>query len=342
MHQNFFIKSKGSAMMTALKSYVARTLFASAGILLLTGTIHGQTDFPNRRIHVVVPYPAGGIVDIVTRIVTDKLTESGASRSWSKPSRGRTAILPGIKSRAPHQTDTHGPLSDPRLWPTPRLYANLRYSEKNFVPVGAVAWAPSVFVVHPSLPVNTMAEFIAHVRKNPGVLNWASPGLGTSQHLNTAIFINATKLDMTAVPYGGQPAGIIDLMANRVQFMVASIGLVAQHINSAAVKPLAVLGIARSPLLPAVPTVSEAGYPEINVVPWYGYGVPRATPQAVVDKIVAAFGEALKVPKVREALERQAVQPMEPMTASELAELYAADTEKYAKVIREAGLKISD
>jgi tripartite-type tricarboxylate transporter receptor subunit TctC len=95
-------------------------------------------------------------------------------------------------------------------------------------------------------------------------------------------------------------------------------------------------------LLPAVPTVSEAGYPEINVVPWYGYGVPRGTPQPIVDKIASAFGETLKVAKVRKSLEKQALQPMEPMTASQIAELYAADTEKYAKVIRETGLKIPD
>jgi tripartite-type tricarboxylate transporter receptor subunit TctC len=190
--------------------------------------------------------------------------------------------------------------------------------------------------------VNTIGELIAYARKNPGALNWASPGLGTSQHLNTAIFLNAAKLEMTVVPYGGQPAAIIDLIANRVHFMVASIGLVAQHINSAAVKPLAVLGTARSPLLPAVPTVSEAGYPEINVVPWYGYGVPRGTPQPIVEKIAGAFGETLKVAKVRESLEKQALAPMEPMTASQIAELYAADTEKYAKVIRETGLKIPD
>jgi len=109
-----------------------------------------------------------------------------------------------------------------------------------------------------------MAEFIDYVRQRPGALAWASPGVGTSQHLNMAIFLNATKLDMVGVPYGGQPPGILDLMANRVQFKVASIGLVAQHIKSGALRPLAVLGTARSPLLPDVPTVSEAGYPALT------------------------------------------------------------------------------
>jgi tripartite-type tricarboxylate transporter receptor subunit TctC len=156
------------------------------------------------------------------------------------------------------------------------------------------------------------------------------------------MFLNATKLDMVVVPYGGQPAAIVDLMANRVQFAVSSIGLVAQHIASGAIKPLAVLGITRSPLLPKVPTMSEVGYPEVNVVPWYGYAVPRGTPRPVIERIAGGFIDTLKVARVRELLEQQSLQPVAPMTLAEIGELYAADTEKYAKVIRESGIKRSD
>jgi tripartite-type tricarboxylate transporter receptor subunit TctC len=314
----------------------------AAAFALVTSSASAQTDFPNRRIHMVVPYPAGGIVDIVTRIVTDRLSEV-----WRQPiiveakpsASGNLAWDQVARAEPDGYTWT---FIGPAIMANPRMYANLRWSEKSFVPVGAVVWAPSALVVHPSLPVNTLAEFIDYVRKHPGALNWANPGIGTSQHLNTAIFLNTTKLDMVAVPYGGQPPGILDLMANRVHFKIASIGLVAQHIKSGALKPLAVLGTTRSPLLPDVPTVTEAGFPEINVVAWYGYAVPRATPQPVIDKIAAGFTEALKVAKVRELLEKQALQPVEPMSVSALAELYAADTEKYAKVIREAGIKRSD
>src|SRR5262249_8397237 len=148
-------------------------------------------------------------------------------------------------------------------------------------------------------------------------LNWANPGIGTSQHLNIAIFLNATKLDMVAVPYGGQPRAILDLMANRVQFEIASIGLVAQHVNAGTLKALAVLCTTRSPMLPNVQTVREAGYPEINVVPWYGCGAPHGTPQRIIDKIVAGFNEVLRNPSVRESLQSQALQPVEPMNATE-------------------------
>ena len=168
------------------------------------------------------------------------------------------------------------------------------------------------------------------------------PPIGSSPHLNIAIFLNATKLNVVAVPYNGAPATILDLMANRVQLTMLPLGLVVQHINSGAMKALAVFGTIRSQLVPNVPTMSEAGYPEVNVVPWYGYGAPRGTPQPVIDKIVAGFNEVMKVPSVRGALQKQALQPMEPMSADEIAELYAADAEKYAKIIREAGIKLSD
>jgi len=317
-------------------------LMLATALMLFTSAAYAQTDFPNRRIHMMVPYPAGGIVDIATRIVTDKLSEIWRQPIVVEAKPGASGNLAWDQvSRAAPDGYTWTVIS-PAVMANPRMFANLRWSEKSFVPVGAAVWSPSALVVHPSLPVSTVAEFIDYVRKRPGVLNWANPGIGTSQHLNTAIFLNATKLDMVAVAYGGQPAGILDVMANRVHFKIASIGLVAQHINSGALKPLAVLGATRSPLLPNVSTVSEAGYPEINVVAWYGFAVPRGTPQPVIDKIMAVFNEGLKDPRVRELLEKQALQPVEPMSASQLGELYAEDTEKYAKVIREAGIKRSD
>jgi tripartite-type tricarboxylate transporter receptor subunit TctC len=321
---------------------MVRKLALVAAFLALAQTADAQTDFPNRRIHITLPYPAGGIVDIVTRIVTDRLSES-----WRQPiiieakptAGGNVAWDQVARAEADGYVWT---FVGPAIMANPRMYPNLRWSEKNFTPVAAIAWAPSVLVVHPSLPVSTVADFIDYVGKRPGALNWGNPGIGTSQHLNTAIFLNATKLDMQSVPYAGQPPAILDLMANRVQFNVSSVGLVAEHINRGALKALAVLGAARSPLLPNVPTVAEAGYPEINVVPWYGYAVPRGAPQPVLEKIAAGFHEAIKVAKVRELLQKQGLEPMEPISLAEIAALYAADTEKYAKVIREAGIKRSE
>ena len=319
-----------------------RIVLVFAVLLAAAVPAAAQSDYPNRRIHVLVPYPAGGIVDIATRIVTDKLSET-----WRQPI--IVEAKPGANGNVAWELAARAEpdgyswvFIGPAVMANPHMYANLRWNEKSFVPAGATVWAPSVFVVHPSLPVSTMSELIDHARRHPGKLNWGSPGLGTSQHLNAVIFLNATRLDMLSVPYAGQPPAILDLMANRVQLKVASIGLVAEHIKRGALKPLAVLGATRSPLLPDVPTMTEAGYPEINVVPWYGYAVPRGTPQPVVEKIFAGFVEAMTSPRVRELFEKQALQPMEPLSAQELAALYAADGEKYAKVIRDAGMRRSE
>jgi len=303
---------------------------------------YAQTDFPNRPIHMVLPYPTGGIVDVATRIVTDKLSEI-----WRQPIvvEAKPAASGNLAwdevSRAKPDGYTWTYLSTANMT-NPRLYANLRWSEKSFVPVGATVWGPTVLVVHPSLPVNTVAEFILHGRKHPGVLMWANAGVGTSLHLNMALFLNATRLDVVAVPYNGGPQAVLDLMANRVQFIMGYVGLFSQHIDSGALKALAVLGPTRSPFLPDVPTMSEAGYPTLNAAAWWGYGVPRGTPRPIIDKIVAGFNEVMKIPSVREALQKQALQPVEPMNADELAELYAADTGKYAKIIREANITIPE
>ncbi len=302
---------------------------------------NAQTDYPNRRIHIVLPYPAGGIVDIVTRIITDNL-----QKQWGQPiiiepkpaANGNPAWDQVSRAEPDGYTWT---FISPATMANPRMQ-NLRWSEKSFTPFAAAVWAPSALVVHPSMPVTTVKEFIAYAKANPGKLNYAHPGVGTSQYLNMMIMTHATKIEAVGVPYRGQPPGIMDLIADRVHFKLASIGLIAEHVESKSLKAIAVLGASRSPLLPQTPTFTEAGYPEINVVPWYGYGVPAGTPKAIVEKINAGFTKALADKDVRAALEKQALQPVDPMDAGQVAALYAADTEKYAKVIREAGIRVGD
>jgi len=322
---------------------LARSFLLTIVALVMSGSASiAQNDFPARRIQILLPYPAGGIVDIVTRIVAEKLSEQ-----WNQPiiveskpgANGNIAWDQVSRAEPDGYTWT---FFSPAVIANPRMQPSVRWSEKSFTPVAAVVWAPSVVVVNPALPVNTMKEFVDYVRKNPGVTSYANPGTGTSQHLNTAIMLNAAKLEMTAIPYRGQPAAILDLFANRVNMKVASIGLVAQHIQTGALRPLAVLGKSRSPMLPSVPTMTEAGFPEINVVAWYGYSVPRGTPQPVVDKIHAGFSSVLKDPAVRSALERQALQVVEPMNLNEIGALVEADTSKYAKVIEDANIRLND
>ena len=322
-----------------------RLLAAALIAAMLAGSpaaARSQTDYPNRRVHVIVPYPAGGIVDIVTRIVTEKVSALWGTPFVIEAKPGANSNL-GTDFAARAEPDGYTwTFLGPAVMANPRIYPNLRWSEKSFTGVGVIAWAPAAMVVNPGSPANSVKEFVDLAKKQPGVLNYGNAGIGSSVHLNSVIFMNGTGTQITSVPYKGQPPAILDLMADRIHVKFASIGLVAQHAQEKKIKALAVIGNRRSPLLPDVPTMAEAGYPETNVVPWYGFAVQRGVPQPVVDKINAAIGQALGDPNVRRLLEVQALQPVEPMSPQQIAELMAKDTERYAKVIQDANIKLNE
>lgn len=299
-----------------------------------------QTDFPNKSVHVVLPYPAGGIVDNVTRVVTNKL-----AAIWKQPvvvepkpgANGNIAWDQVARAKADGYTWS---FYGPALIANPRIQDKVTFSEKDYVPIGGMVWVPWVLVVHPGVPAKNLKEFVDYVRANPGKLNVANGGTGSSGHINMSIFLNATKLDLVEIQYRGQPPAIIDQLAGRVEFAIASPSLVLQYIQSGQLRALGVVAKSRLPELPDVPTMAELGYPETNVVAWYGLVAPKGTPAPVVEKIVSGVNEALKDGDVRKALESQMVQVMDPMTAQALQDLVASDTEKYGKIIKDANIRI--
>jgi tripartite-type tricarboxylate transporter receptor subunit TctC len=316
---------------------VGCVLLIAAGIL---SQAHAQPAFPTKPVQIILPYPAGGIVDNITRVVTNKL-----SAIWKQPivvepkpgANGNIAWDQLMRSRPDGYTWS---FYGSAVIANSRIQDGVTFSEKNFVAIGGMVWVPWVLVVHPSVPASTLKEFVDYVRANPGKLNVANGGTGSSGHLNTAIFLNATKLEMEEIQYRGQPPALLDLVAGRVQFALASPSLVLQYIQLGQLKPLAVVARSRLPQLPDVPTMSEVGYPEANVVAWYGLCAPKDTPADIVEKIVGGVNEALKDPGVRTALEGQMTQVMDPMTPAELQALVASDTEKYGKIIKEANIKV--
>ena len=299
-----------------------------------------QTDFPNKPIHIVLPYPAGGIVDNVTRVVTNKLSTILAQPIVIEPKPGANGNIAWDQvSRAKPDGYTWS-FYGPALIANSRIQDGVTFSEKDYVAIGGMVWVPWVFVVHPGVPANTMKEFIDYVRANPGKLNVANGGTGSSGHLNMSIFLNATKLDLVEIQYRGQPPALMDQLAGRVEFSIASPSLVLDYIKTGKLKALGVVAKSRLAELPDVPTMSELGYPETNVVAWYGLSAPKDTPAPVVAKIVGGMNEALKDPAVRKSLEAQMTQVMDPMTPEQLQALVASDTEKYAKVIKDANIRI--
>lgn len=315
------------------------------GLMMLAavGALSGaqaQSEFPNKAIQIVLPYPAGGIVDNITRVVTNKLATIWKHPIVIEPKPGANGNIAWDQVMRAKPDGYTWSFYGPAIIANSRIQDGVTFSEKNFVPIGGMVWVPWVLVVHPSVPASTVKEFVDYVRANPGKLNVANGGTGSSGHLNTAIFLNATKLKMEEIQYRGQPPALLDLVAGRVQFALASPSLVVQYIQSGKLKALGVVAQNRLPQLPDVPTMSEVGYPETNVVAWYGLCAPKDTPADIVEKIVSGVNEALKDPAVRTALESQMTQVMEPMTPAKLQALVESDTEKYAKIIKEANIKV--
>jgi len=299
-----------------------------------------QGEFPNKLIRVIVPYPAGGIVDVIARAITERL-----SATWGQPivveaKPGANSNL-GTEQVAQSRPDGYTWLfTGPAFMANPRFYDKLSWSEKSFAGVGVAVWAPSLLVVPAASPAKTAAEFVAFAKSKPGELNFGNPGVGSSIHLNAMIFVDQTGIKLTDVQYRGQPPAILDLLENRIQMTLASQALIVQHVKEGKLRALAIVGKERSAQLPDVPTFAEAGYPAANVVPWYGFLVPAATPRPVIDKIVAGINGALADADTKKRLEAMGVATAAPLNADEIARTISLDTEKFAKVIKDSNIKL--
>jgi tripartite-type tricarboxylate transporter receptor subunit TctC len=300
-----------------------------------------QSDYPSRRINVIVPYPAGGIVDIAMRVITDRVSKVLGQPITIENKPGANGNLgTDLAARADADGYTWG-FMGPATLANPHIYPGLRWSEKSFTTVGITTWAPAALIVNPGSPANTVKEFIELAKKSPGALNFGNAGVGASTHLNAVLFMQNNGIQLTTVPYTGQPAFLTDMMADRIQFAVAAIGLSAENVKAKKLKALAVISNKRSSLLPDVPTMTEAGYGDTNMVPWYGIAVPKDTPRPIVEKINAAINEALKDSAVKELYEKQALEAIEPKSLKDIEAIVAKDAELYAKIVKDNNIKVT-
>src|ERR1700675_1781258 len=305
-------------------------LAASAAAMLLgvAPCAQAQGNYPNRPIHIVVPYPAGGIVDIVARAVTEQV-----GRDWKQPviSEARPGGNSNIGTAAVARSDPDGYtwlITGPAVLVNPTLYKDAGWDAlKDFKCVGLAIWNQSVAVVNPTMPAKTLAEFVALARAKPGQLNFGNPGTGSSIDLTAQKLFQVANIKLANIGYKGQPPALIDLITNLMHFEIASLELALPHIKAGTVKPLAVFTDKRVADLPDVPTIAEAGFAEAAYVPWYGIYVPSATPDAIVDKINDAINKALQNHEVQRQLSLANI-PGKPMPLGELASLMKADHEK--------------
>ena len=297
---------------------------------------------PDRPIRVVLGTPAGSGHDTSTRHLVEGL-RTALGQSFvveNRPGADGMIAVRQVVAAAPDGFTVLAAVGSQAII-NPAIYANPGYEVlRDLEPVSLVAHQPMAIAVHPSVPATTVRDLVAWSRAHPGTVNY---GAGTSTFfLATESFKRRSGADLMHIPYNGGGPAAQALVAGTVQVAILPTTILLGHAEAGRVRLLAVSGPKRFARIPDVPTFTEAGYPEINVVAWYGYGVPANTPAAVVEKINQGFNEALRDPEVRAALEKQALQPVAPMTAAEVAALYASDTEKYAKVIREANIRLGD
>jgi len=296
-------------------------------------------DYPTRPVRFVVGYPAGGATDIIARLIGQKLSERMGQQFIieNKPGAGNNIGTESVVNAAPDGYTVL--LVNPANFVNASLYANLNFNFiRDIAPVASFNRVPNVMTVAPSVPAKTVAEFIAYVKANPGKVNMASSGNGTSVHLSGELFMAMSGAKMLHVPYKGAAPAITDLLGDRVQVIFDNMPSIIGHIKGGALRALAVTTATRSPELPDVPTVAET-VPGYEASALFGMGAPKKTPPEIIAKLNQAINAVLADPEVKKRLIELGGDPLI-STPEAFGEMIAAETEKWEKVVKFAGLRI--
>ena len=322
--------------------HLAACVAIAALVLASTPPASAQTDaYPSKPIRIVVPFPAGGTTDILARAVAQKITEAWGQSVVvdNRPGAGGNIGAELVAKSAPDgYTLLMGTVGTHAI--NTSLYAKMPFDHvKDFTPVVLVAGVPNVLVVHPSVPAKSVAELVAYAKANPGKLNFASSGSGTSIHLSGELFKTSAGVQMTHVPYKGSAPALTDLMGGQVQLMFDNLPSALPHIKAGKLRALAVTSTVRAPTLPDVPTIAESGFPGFEASSWFGLLAPAGTKPEVVAKLNAEVRKWLETPEAREKLASQGANAAGG-TPEDFARHIAAETAKWARVVKESGAKV--
>jgi tripartite-type tricarboxylate transporter receptor subunit TctC len=312
--------------------------FVALASLALAGAAFAA-DYPTRPVKFVVPYPPAGTTDVLARIVAQWLTEKMGQPFVveNRPGAGNNLGVEYVVSSPPDGYTLL--LVNPANGINATLYKDLKFNfMRDIQPVAGLVRTPNVMEVTPSLPVKTVQEFIAYCKANPGKINMASSGSGTSVHLSGELFKTMTGCDMLHVPYKGAGPALTDLIGGQVQVMFDNLPSSAGHLKAGKLRALGVTSEQREPSLPDVPAVGET-VPGYEATAWFGIGMPRGTPRDIVDKVNAEVNRALADPKLRQRLAELGGVPI-PGTAEDFGRIIAAETAKWAKVVVSSGAKV--
>ncbi len=305
----------------------------------LPGLAGAADEYPSKPISIVVPYPAGGVVDIVGRLVADKLGTALGKRVIveNKPGAGGTIGAAAVAKAAPDGYTLLVGGAATHVF-APLLYKTVPYDPvKQFAPISQLTAGPLVLVVNSALPAKNMAEFLAYVRANGDKVNFASNGKGTFPHLAAELMKQAANLNPTHIPYNGGPPAMIALAAGDVAFSVNHIPNVLAQIKAGKIRPLATTGLARSSSFPDLPTFDEAGFKGFETSAWFGLFAPPGTPPPIIDRLARETTEALKAKDLRDKLATQGDEPIG-STPAAFATYIGGEIAKWTKVVPDAGI----
>jgi tripartite-type tricarboxylate transporter receptor subunit TctC len=311
-----------------------------AAVVALAAELAGAQGYPSRPVRIVIAYPPGGGIDVLGRLLADRLTPQ-----WGQPvvveNRPGGSTIPAAELVAKAPADGHTILltSDATFSINPHLFARLPYSDRDFVPVTQLILLQQMLVVHPSLPVKSLAELIALAKAKPGTLNYASYGSGSQPHLAAEMLKAKAGIDIVHIPYKGISLAVPAVIAGEVQMTFSGIATGRRQVEAGRLRALAIGGPKRSPLLPDVPTFAELGYPEVETHAWFGLFVPAGTPRNAVDRIYRDTAAILNDPAFRE---KEIVQKGYDLVASspeDFAAYIVRDREARGRAVKISGAK---
>jgi tripartite-type tricarboxylate transporter receptor subunit TctC len=306
--------------------------------ILCAGMLHAQT-FPTKPVRIVVPFPAGGSADFFSRLIGQKLSE-GWSQQVIVDNRPGAATVIGTQLVARAPADGYAVLVMANSFTiNASMRSNLPYdNNRDFAPVTQLVTSSNVIVAHPSVPARTFGELLALARARPGSLTYSALGPGATQHVAGEMLKAAAKIDMIYVPFAGGAPAVLAVLGGHVSVCIANIQEVGSYVETGKLRALAVTSRERDPAMKNVPTVAESGLPDYAVVTWWGFVVPAGTPVDIVAKISADTARVLKLPDVSAKLIAQGLYPA-PSTPAQFDTHIKSETARYAKIVKEAGIK---
>lgn len=321
---------------------IVRLFLATVGSTLLFSSASTAVaqNYPNKPIRIVVPAPPGGTTDALARIVGQKLTESWGQSVVVDNRAGASGIIAAeLTAKAAPDGYTLLLATSTTLATNAVMHSKLPYNpKKDFAPVSVLVTGPNLLVVHPSVPAKSVKELIALAKSKPGQLTYATTGNGTSQHLSAELFKSMAGVNLMHVPYKGSGPAHTDLLSGRVSVMFENMPTALPHVQSGALRALAVTNPKRWPSLPDIPTIAET-VPGYEIVAFYGIVAPAGTPKEIVRQLSVKLKEIITAPDIRDRLYGSGFQPS-PTTPEEFTALIEEYTVKNAKVIKESGATI--